>query len=401
MVLYECSSCSKQFTKKSNFDRHFKGKTNTCQQPIDLDSDIIPVNKTEELDVTPDSHVLIVECKELKQVHNSVSLLLQQNLVFEGVNKATLMSLKNMVDELVKLSEPENTLKMESINTSNDITDINSGTNSGSINANSGSINTSNTSNTVNGNGNLIGNQNVLSININPLGCESVAHTTLSDALNVFSSSKPSITIPKLYKCIYNNIENRNFTKDSVKEAYIKYISDDFSVDYMSENLFKKNLMKRSLEYQLLLLNQHKDVMDEDKIFNCMKNILRLQDNINQNSISKSEFGEMIEAVINKEVRDKSILERFTEFLKYINTNTDVHDSKLEEIASTLELQNNIVKEYDKAPLYLESAKKYKCIDPTVETLYAIIKELHDDDKSLYSYRMKAKHYIEKKKEEL
>lgn len=117
--------------------------------------------------------------------------------------------------------------------------------------------------------------------------------------------------------------------------------------------------------------------------------------------MSKSEFSEMIEAVINKEVRDKSILERFTEFLKYINSNAEMHDTTLEEIANTLELHNNIVKEYEKAPLYLESAKKYKCIDPTVETLYTIIKELHDDDKSLYSYKMKAKHYIEKKKEEV
>jgi len=352
-----CSLCNTQFSNAYNLKRHTDN--NVCCKDLDK------------------------RCLDLTILNNTVISLLQQKKVFSGLQKETLIQIKTMIDELVTLSTPLGDNKSV----------INNNSKVGVVNNNNGVINKTDVK------GDMIANQNNFHININPLGCESVAHTTREDVFNIFSSSKPSVTIHRLFKCIYKNTENRNFTKDNIKEEHIKFIGSDLNVDYMSERLFKKHLIKRTLEYQLLLLNYHKELMSEEEMLKCMKIILRFQDSIQSNNISKEEYLDIIESLINKESRDKDILEKLNAFLELLKNDTTMYDEKVQFAISTLELQQNIIKEYEKAPEYMISPKKYKCINPTVETLQTIIQELHDDDRSLYSYKMKAKHYIEKKRD--
>lgn len=258
-------------------------------------------NKKYTAKFTVKDHIYKLRCNNLTREHIEI---IKEKVKFDNYKQISSMELNYLQSNQYTKSNNDNNEKeekqiinLEPLDIANNI--IPQGNKKVTItrksqkqtNINNGTIN-----NTINNNTNIV--------LVNPLGLETLTHTTKDIYKKILKGGETNI-VRYLLEAIYSKQENQNFFKDNKNQPHIAYIDDNYTIKYIHESQLKFFILKNipSKIEQLLYINKNKMKQEEvirylTHAINIEKNFIGLDNKFNPNYKNLIDIGNAINTVI-------------------------------------------------------------------------------------------------------
>ncbi len=267
-------------------------------------------NKKYTAKFTVKDHIYKLRCKKLTREHIET---IKEKVKFKNYIKKSMIELED-IDKITisiptesKEIESKQLITLEPLDIVNEILPegnkkIKIIRNSKQTNINNGIVNNT-TNNTTNNN--TINNNTVNNIVIvNPLGLETLTHTTPELYKKIIKGGQHNI-VRFLLEAIYSQQENQNFFKDNKNQPHIAYIDDTYTIKYMHESQLRDYILRNipSKIEQLIYIHQ-KSMKPEDVVkyltnsINIEKNFINLDNKSNPNYKNLIDIGNTVNTVI-------------------------------------------------------------------------------------------------------
>ena len=206
------------------------------------------------------------------------------------------------------------------------------------------------TNNTINNNNGIINNY-ITQVHINPFGLETTDFLSLDQKLEILASG--NMACIKILKIAYNKRENKNFFKTNKKDSHITYIDQDYELNILEEQVFRKKIYGNGINllYSIFLdcihnLSGNERLIILDTISYIEKDMYA-EIFINGLSNVKKEMNGELNLIIKKqtELNNTSIKNYANYFINNVLNNKEHLKLSYNETDKTIKKKNNIYKQ--------------------------------------------------------
>ena len=214
---------------------------------------------------------------------------------------------------------------------------------------NNNTINNNN-NNIINNNNGIINNY-ITQVHINPFGLETTDFLSLDQKLEILASG--NMACIKILKIAYNKRENKNFFKTNKKDSHITYIDQDYELNILEEQVFRKKIYGNGINllYSIFLDCIHSLSGNERLIIlntiSYIEKDMYAEIFINGLSNVKKEMNGELNQIIKKqtELNNTSIKNYANYFINNILQNKEHLKLSYNETDKTIRKKNNIYKQ--------------------------------------------------------
>ena len=208
-----------------------------------------------------------------------------------------------------------------------------------------------------------INNINNNIIFVNPLGLETLSHTTEELYKKILKGGEKNL-VRFLLEAIYSQQENQNFYKDNKNQPHIAYVDTTYTIKYIHESQLKEIILKNIPSKIEQLLYIHKEHMSKEDVIKYLtqavhieKNFINLDNKINPNYNNLIDIGNTVNSVI----RTMGIKDNIQKSLEFYKENEQEVQNKIKNVK---ELSINSHKEFNDKSKSTIKKNKTKPIKP-------------------------------------
>jgi len=320
MPSFQCSKCSKIFTRNYNLQRHYERKTpcilatntqfkheiellnsktsikieeNVCMIPND--TKIIP-NNPKIIPNNPKIIPTVYKCKFCFEIFKT------SNSLYKHKNELRCKEMPKR--EVLKIKKfKKNKIIKKKLESENSIVVVNNSNNSNNNSNNNNTINNNNT-NTINN------NINNINVNINPFGKENTDFLTRKDIIKILN--KCYMGVPTLIKKIHNRPENRNLYLPNMNKNIMAYLNKEQELEYNDYNEICEELINKNIDR----IDEYFIEFEKELKENVKKRMIKVLSSSNNGTLDEKYMSDIKYYLMNISRKNKKELNDFIDKLE-------------------------------------------------------------------------------------